>query len=287
MTASPVDRSPLLIVDGDNLAHRAYHSTPKTTTGSDGLPINAVTGFFGMLGRIWSEERPRGVFVAWDTLGVDTYRNKLWPPYQGGRVFDPEIVLQLEMLPALCAACGFGVGKSAGFEADDLMASAAKAEVDAGGSCLLLTTDRDAYQLVSDQVVVLNPRRGTRELERIGPHQVVEKLGILPEQVPDFKALSGDASDKIPGIRGIGPKSAAALLLRHGNLESVVSGWNSAEAELALMFREVVRMRATCPVALPTGRPDWQAGAAAVRLLGASGIAGRMAELAAVQVPHR
>src|SRR5262249_24527706 len=150
---------------------------------------------------VWRAEQPRGVFVAWDTLGVPTYRHELWPRYQSGRVFDDEILQQLDLLPPLCAAFGFGVGKAEGFEADDLMAAGALAEVSAGGRCLLLTSDRDSYQLVSEDVTVLSPRRGVRELDRIGPLQVVERMGVLPEQVPDFKALSGDSSDVIPGAR--------------------------------------------------------------------------------------
>src|ERR1700742_3920033 len=112
---------PLLVVDGDNLAHRAYHSTPKTVTGVDGMRINAFVGFISMLVRIWQEEQPRGVFVAWDTLGVSTYRDKLWPAYQGGRIFDPEIVVQLNLFPEICAAFGFAYGKQGGYEADDFM----------------------------------------------------------------------------------------------------------------------------------------------------------------------
>jgi len=270
----------LLIVDGDNLAHRAYHSTPKTVTGKDGFPMNAIVGFVAMLVNVWQKEQPRGIFIAWDTLGVDTYRSKLWPPYQTGRVFDREIVQQLDLLPTLCQAFGLGVGKKAGFEADDLMAAAALAEVANGGSCLLLTTDRDSYQLVSEHVTVLSAQRGARELDRIGPHQVVERMGVLPEQVPDFKALSGDSSDKIPGIRGIGPKSAAALLLKHGTLENVISSWpNASEVELALRFREVVRMRPEVTVELPSGGPDWAGGAAALRALGADTSADRVGRL--------
>ena len=272
---------PLLIVDGDNLAHRAYHSTPKTVVGSDGTPINALVGVIGMLSRIWTEEQPRAIFVAWDTLGVDTYRSKLWPPYQTGRIFEPSIVHQLNMLPILCEAFGFGVGKHAGFEADDLMAAAALAEVAQGGTCLLLTTDRDAYQLVNESITVLAPKRGTRELDRIGPHEVVERLGVLPEQVPCYKALAGDSSDKIPGIRGIGPKAAATLLLQHGALEGVLENWSRpAEAEMALMFREVVRMRPEVAVTLPDGPPDWAAGADALRALGANNVADRVSALA-------
>jgi DNA polymerase-1 len=278
MTQSAAE-PPLLVVDGDNLAHRAYHSTPKTVVAEDGSPINAVNGFVGMLINIWRAEQPRGVFVAWDTLGVPTYRHELWPQYQGGREFDAEILAQLGLLPDVCAAFGFGVGKAAGFEADDLMAAAVLAELNQGGRCLLLTTDRDAYQLVSDDVTVLAPRRGVRELERIGPHEVVARLGVLPEQVPDFKALSGDSSDRIPGVRGIGPKSAAGLLLRYGTLEGVIAAWGRVpeDAELARRFQDFVRLRPTVPVTLPaSGPPDWEGGAARLRELGAERTADRM-----------
>lgn len=248
--------------------------------GADGKPINAFLGFFGMLLRVWEEEKPRGVFVAWDTLGFDTYRNKLWPPYQTGRIFERQIVQQLDLFPALCRAFGFGVGKRAGFEADDLMAAAACREVEGGGACLLYTTDRDAYQLVNESVTILAPRPRTRELDRIGPLQVVERFGVLPEQVPDFKALSGDPSDNIPGARGIGPKTAATLLLKYGSLESAIAGWAPKDSELVLMFREVVRMRPDVPVELPCGPPDWPAGSEALRLLGANALAERVAAVA-------
>ena len=275
--------APLLIVDGDNLAHRAYHSTPKTVTGANGLPINAVVGFVNMLINLWRNEQPRAVFVGWDTLGVETYRHKLWPAYQSGRVFDREIVQQLELLPTVCEAFGFAVGKQAGAEADDMMAAAARAEVAAGGRALLLTTDRDAYQLASEQITILAPKRGSRELDRIGPREVVERMGVLPEQVPDFKALSGDSSDKIPGLRGVGPKSAAALLLRHGTLDGVLENWSRPdEVELALKFREVARMRTDVTVEPPaSGLPNFAGGAAALRVLGADTLADRLAALAA------
>jgi len=268
---------PLLIIDGDNLAHRAYHSMPKTIKGKNDLPINAVVGFFSMLLRIYEEEKPRQIFVAWDTLGVDTYRSELWPDYQTGRVFDKETVLQLNMLPSLCEAFNLGVGKCKGYEADDFMAAAAAAEVARGGTCLILTTDRDAYQLVSESVTVLAPKRGSRDLDRIGPNQVVERMGVLPEQVPDFKALAGDSSDKIPGLKGIGPKSAASLLLQHGTLENVLANWARVEeVELALKFREVVRMRPDCAIELPNGEPDWEGGAEVLKALGAERLAERV-----------
>jgi DNA polymerase I len=278
-SSSADDVRPLLIVDGDNLAHRAYHSTPKTLTGASGAPINAVVGFFTILHRLWLDEQPRAVFVAWDTLDTPTYRHSLWPDYQGGRVFEPEIVQQLGLLPDLCRAFGFGTGQRAGAEADDLMAAACHAELRQGGTCLLLTTDRDAYQLVSDRVTVLSPQRGTRELARIGPDQVVERLGVRPEQVPDFKALAGDASDKIPGARGIGPKTASTLLAQHGTLDAVLAAWDrSAENDLVRTFHEMVRLRPDVPVTLPpSGTPDWTGGAAALRQLGATTLADRLA----------
>jgi len=277
-----MDRRPLLVIDGDNLTHRAYHSTPKTVRGADNQPVNAVSGFFGMLANLWTGESPRAIYVAWDTLGVDTYRHRLWPSYQEGRILDPEILQQLELMPGICAAFGFGTGKAAGYEADDLMAAVAACEVEDGGTCLLLTNDRDAYQLVSDSVTVLSPRRGVREMDRIDPAGVVERLGVLPEQVPDFKALAGDSSDRIPGARGIGPKKAAALLLQHGTLDAVLeANPRPGETELLLRFREVVQMRPEVPVTLPSEAPDWNAGAEHLRTLGMGRLADRLATLAA------
>jgi DNA polymerase-1 len=274
---------PLLIVDGDNLAHRAYHSMPKTLRSADGKrPINAIVGWTNMLMTLWENEQPRSIFVAWDTLGVDTYRHGLWPTYQGGRVFDDAIVKQLDWLPEVARAFGFGVGKQAGYEADDLMAAAAAAETQRGGHSLLLTTDRDAYQLVSDNVTVLAPRAGVRDLVRIGPQQVVERMGVLPEQVADFKALAGDASDNIPGARGIGPKAAASLLLKYGTLEAVLEARTDTipppiAAQLRT-FKDVVSMRGhELTVNLPqTAPPNWQAAATEIRRLGAENLAERL-----------
>jgi DNA polymerase-1 len=282
---APAER-PLLVIDGDNLAHRAYHSIPKSLKAADGRPINAFVGWTNMVLYLWETEQPRGIFVAWDTLGVDTYRHKLWPTYQGGRVFDHAIVRQLDLLPGLATAFGFGVGKAPGYEADDFMEAAATAETKRGGHSLLLTTDRDAYQLVSDQVTVLAPRAGIRDLIRIGPPQVVERMGVLPEQVPDFKALAGDSSDGIPGARGIGPKAAASLLLQYGNLDGVLAARAAtlapALAEQLRMFRDVVTMRGNdLKVELPpSGPPNWAAAAAELSKLGAQNTAERVAAIA-------
>jgi DNA polymerase-1 len=228
------------------------------------------------------------VFAAWDTLGVETYRHKLWPDYQAGRLFDRAILDQLDVLPEVAAAFGFGVGKQAGYEADDFMAAAARAETARGGHSLIVTTDRDAYQVVSDSVTVLAPRAGIRDLVRIGPEQVVERFGVLPEQVPDYKALAGDASDRIPGARGIGPKAAASLLLQYGDLEGVLTARattiSAATADQLRVFRQIVCMQADVAVELPpSGPPTWARAAAELERLGADNLARRVAELGRAQ----
>jgi DNA polymerase-1 len=282
VTTSREQERALLIIDGDNLAHRAYHSMPKSLKSPDGRPINAIVGWTNMLVWLWESEQPRSIYVAWDTLGVDTYRNKLWPTYQGGRIFDNSIVRQLDQLPGLAAAFGFGVGKRAGYEADDFMACAAIAETKRGGHSLLLTTDRDAYQLVNDSVTVLAPRKGVRDLIRIGPPQVVERMGVLPEQVPDFKALAGDPSDGIPGAKGIGPKAASAMLLKYGTLEAILDARTDTIsptlAEQLRLFKRVVSMQTDVEVELPkTAPPDWAKAAAELHRLGAENSAERVA----------
>jgi DNA polymerase I len=274
-----VDR-PLLLVDGDNLAHRAYHSMPKTIRGSGGQPINSIVGWTNMLLGLWDIEQPRAVFVAWDTLGVPTYRHKLWPQYQAGRVFDHELLQQLDVLPDVARSFGFAVGKGAGYEADDFLAAAAVAESRQAGHSLILTNDRDAFQLASDQVTVLWPRKGISDIDRVTPHRVVERFGVLPEQVPDYKALAGDPSDNIPGARGIGPKGAAELLLRYGTLEGVLEAdakGLAAQADQLLAFREMTCLKADLPVDLPeSGSPDWPRAAEKLRQLGAEALAQRV-----------
>jgi DNA polymerase I len=280
------ERRPLLVVDGDNLAHRAYHSIPKSVTGTGGRPINAVVGWTNMLLYLWSTEAPRAVFVGWDTLGVPLYRHELWPDYQGGRQFDDALVQQLELLPDLCRVFGFGVGKGAGYEADDFLAAAARQEERAGGTALVFTNDRDAYQIVTEAITILSPKKGIRELQRIGPREVVQHFGVLPEQVPDYKALAGDASDNIPGAKGVGPKAAAALLLKYGTLEGVLAAWAKdgarppGEAERLRAFRQIALIQSDVAVALPpTAPPRFDAAAQMLRSLGANNLADRVAQL--------
>ena len=229
-------RAPLLLIDGDSLTHRAYHGS-RPLHGEGGRPIHALHGFAVMLLALVRSERPRAVLVCWDTLTVPTYRHRLWPPYQSGREFDPEIIEQLGSGPELVTAYGFAAAKAGGYEADDLLAAGAWAEARAGGMALVVTSDRDAYQLVTDRITVLAPRSGAYAPDRIGPAGVVERYGVKPGQVPDFIALRGDPSDKLPGARGIGAKGAADLLGRYGTLEAIVEH----AAELRPRQAEAVR----------------------------------------------
>src|SRR5207302_2275097 len=140
--ADPMTR-PLLAVDGDNFAHRSYHALPKSIRRRGGRGGGAIVGFANFLLRLYDSEKPRAVLVAWDTLGAATYRQELFPAYQGGRQFDDEIVEQLETLPELVAACGFAFAKAAGYEADDFLAAAVAAEERRGGQALIASGDRD------------------------------------------------------------------------------------------------------------------------------------------------
>jgi 5'-3' exonuclease len=275
-------RAPLLVIDGDSFAHRAFHALPRSIRRADGRPGNLLTGLTSMLLRLWQAERPRAVFVGWDTLTVPTYRHEALAGYQAGRVFDPELLEQLDVAPRLLEAAGIACGKAPGFEADDFLAAAVAAERAAGGTALVATSDRDAFQLVADDVTILQPVRGVSELARIGPAEVRERYGVEPVQVPDFIALRGDPSDKIPGARGVGAKTAATLLVQHGSLDALLAaGRFSAEADALRLYRHVATLDPSAPVPLlPDRDPDWRAGAAAAEALGLGRLAGRLEEAA-------
>ncbi len=277
MVTSPSETGVLLAIDGDSLAHRAYHALPKLIRGEGGRPANALVGFGNFLLRLWESEQPVSVVVGWDTLDTPTYRNEALPEYQSGRVFEPAIVEQLATLPSLVESFGFAAAKAAGFEADDFLAASA-----AGwpGPVLVATSDRDAFQLVSDRVTVLQPVRGVSELARIGPAEVRERYGVDPEQVPDFIALRGDASDRIPGARGVGPKSAANLLDQYGTLEAALeAGRFEAIADDLRLYRRIATMDAAAPLPrLAETPPDWARAEAFARELGVNGLARRISE---------
>jgi 5'-3' exonuclease len=272
---------PLLAIDGDSLAHRAYHALPKTMTTAHGRPSGALVGFANFLIRLWQTEQPRAVLVGWDTLGVPTYRNEAFPAYQGGRVFDDAIVEQLDLLPQLVQAMGFAAAKAPGYEADDFLAAAVADEEARGGETLVATSDRDAFQLVSDRTTVLQPVKGVSELARIGPAEVRERYGVDPRQVPDFIALRGDPSDKLPGARGVGPKTAAAILAEYGSLEAALeAGRFSAEREDLLLYRRIAAMDASAPLpSLADQTPDWAEASSLCKSWGLGNLAGRLVAL--------
>ncbi len=272
---------PLLAVDGDSFAHRAFHALPRSFRRDDGGPANTLIGFMSMLLRLWQAERPRAVVVAWDTLFVPTYRNALLETYQSGREFDPEIVAQLALLPALVSATGIACAKHDGYEADDFLAAAVAAERVRGGSTLVATSDRDAFQLAAADVTILQPVRGVSELARIGPAEVRERYGVDPSQVCDFIALRGDPSDKIPGARGVGEKTAASLLQAYPDLEAMIAaGRFETEAAQLRTFRWIATLDPSAPLPdLPDLEPDWAAGARAAEELGVERLAARLREV--------
>ena len=274
---------PLLVVDGDSFAHRAFHGLPRSIRREDGRPGNALTGFGSMLLRLWQAERPRAVVVGWDTIGAPTYRNALLPGYQAGREFDPELLEQLDLLPGLVASTGIVCGKAAGYEADDFLAAAVVQEEGRGGTTIVATSDRDAFQLAGAATTILQPKRGVSEMSRVGPAEVRQRYGVEPAQVPDFIALRGDPSDRIPGARGVGEKTAAALLAEHGSLEALLaSGRFPAEAQALREYLRIATLDATAPLpVLGDHEPDWAAGAAAARELGLRRLAEQLREAAA------
>ena len=272
---------PLLAVDGDSFAHRAFHALPRSFRRDDGGPANALIGFMSMLLRLWQAEQPRAVVVGWDTLFVPTYRNELLSTYQSGREFDPEILDQLDLLPALVSSTGIVCGKKEGFEADDFLAAAVACERARGGTTLVATSDRDAFQLAADDVTILQPVRGVSELQRIGPAEVRERYDVEPRQVCDFIALRGDPSDKIPGARGVGAKTGAALLHQYADLEAMLAaGRFQAEADQLRMFKHIATLDPSAPLPdMPDLGPDWAAGARAAEELGVGRLASRLREV--------
>jgi 5'-3' exonuclease len=272
---------PLLVLDGDSLAHRAYHALPKTFRRAEGKPGNALLGFSNFLTRLWQSEQPRAVIVGWDSLDTPTYRHELFEGYQGGREFDDDLLEQLDLLPELVRSFGFAAAKVPGFEADDFLAAAVRKEEKRGGSALVVTSDRDSFQLASKQTTILQPTRGVSELARIGPAEVRERYGVDPAQVPDFIALRGDPSDRMPGAKGVGPKTAASLLAQYGTLEAMLAdGRFGAQAEELRIYRRMATLDASAPLPpLKDQTPKWAEASSFVRELGLNALADRVAGL--------
>ncbi len=274
-------RRPLLVIDGDSFAHRSYHALPKTIRRSGNKPAGAILGFANVLLRLYREERPRALMVAWDTLEIPTYRHVKFPTYQSGREFDDDLLEQLEVIPSFVRACGFANAKAGGYEADDFLASAVAAEERRGGTVLVASGDRDTFQLASERTTILYPVRAG-EMARIGPQQVRERYGVEPKQVPDFIALRGDPSDKLPGARGVGANGAAALLRRHGSLENLLkAGRFPQQAEQLRVFRSIATMNRKAPLPrIGRQKPTFEKAAALARQWDLKQLARRLEEAA-------
>jgi len=275
---------PLLAVDGDSLAHRAYHALPSSIRDAQGSQANMIVGFANMLLTVWEAERPRTVFVGWDTIGIPTYRHELLPAYQSGRDFPPELTSQLDRLPELCEALGFPWAKESGFEADDFLAAVVQAEEERGGTALVLTSDRDLFQLASPRTTLVMPVRGVSEMNRIGPAEVKERYDVEPSQVPDLIALRGDNSDRIPGAKGIGEKRAATILQTHQTLDAAIEdGLFTEQAKALRLYLRIARLQyhAPIPKQIPDVEPEFERAAALAGRWGLNRLRDRLQSLAA------
>ncbi len=279
---------PLLAVDTPSMLFRAFYALPKTIVGGDGEPVNALLGTANLILREVETYDPRAVVLC---FGPDaaSYRTELYPAYHAEReaAMPAELAPQFEAARDFFAAFGWTIATSADLEADDLLGTLARREAEAGGRALLLTGDRDMYQCASEQVTVLYVRTGGKGAEQVGPDEVRERYGIGPELVPDFIALRGDPSDGLPGAKGVGEKTAAELLRRHGSLEEVLDnaireprpklrGALLDAREDLLAFKDIATLR-DAGVDRPPDRPtDWAAAATAARKRGMNRLAERL-----------
>jgi DNA polymerase-1 len=283
--------APLLVVDTPSMLFRAFHALPKSIKGPEGTPVNALLGAANLILLEVEAHVPRAVVLCFGPDAAE-YRVELYPDYHADRVEMPsELGPQFEDAGSFFGAFGWTVTNHASLEADDLLGSYARLETEAGGRTLLLTGDRDMYQCAGDGVTVLYVRTGVRGAEQVGPGEVRKRYGIPPELVPDFIALRGDPSDGIPGAKGVGEKTAADLLRRHGSLEAVLDGalressakvrgaLSDARDEL-LAFKEIATLQ-DADVERPDDRPtDWAGAAEAARERGMNRLATRLAALA-------
>jgi DNA polymerase-1 len=239
----------------------------------------AIVGFANFLLRFYADEQPRAVIVGWDSVEAPTKRHEMFPAYQSGREFDEELIEQLNALPEFVAAFGFVNAIAQRFEADDFLAAAVAAEERAGGTAVVASGDRDSFQLASQRTTVLYPSGGG-EIARIGPEEVRQRYGVDPNQVPDFIALRGDPSDKLPGAAGVGPKRAAELLRRYGTLDGVLdAGLFQTQTEMLRLYRLIATMDASAPLpTLADQEPTWASASNLARTWGLNQLADRLHE---------
>ena len=236
---------PLLAVDGPFLLYRSFYALPDSILGVGGHPVNAMLGAVNVLLRIAAATEPRVIVVCFGAEAAQ-YRVELYPSYHAARPPVPDaLAWQFEQAPDLFEGFGWSSETSAGVEADDLLGSLAEVEAGAGGRALILTGDRDMYQCAGERVSVLFLKATVSGFEEVDPAEVERRYGIGPELVPDFIALRGDPSDGLPGAPGIGPKTAAQLLVRHGSLEGAIAGADQERPRIAAALRDsAVQLRA-------------------------------------------
>jgi 5'-3' exonuclease len=277
---------PLLLADTPHLLYRAFFALPDSITDGDGHPVNALLGSVNQL--LWCEERfkPRAIVCCFGQESAD-YRTELYPPYHAHRPPMPDpLEHQWSRAPALYEALGWSVQAHPSLEADDLMHAYAKREVAAGGKAQILTGDRDMFQCAGGGITILLQQARQEGPTEMGPEEVEQRYGIPPEMVPDFIALRGDPSDGLPGAKGIGEKTAADLLRRHGSLEATIDAAIREkpavrralieQADELRAFKDIATLR-DADVELPADREtDREAGAAAAEALGMNRLARRL-----------
>ena len=246
------------LIDGYSLLYRAFYALPQSIVTTSGLPTNALYGFTSMVLKLLGSEEEVGIGVVWDS-GKPAFRMEIFPEYKAQRTSMPEeLRAQLDHLDEILEAMNIPAIRAEGFEADDVLATLSK-RLPEDVELMIVTGDQDAMQLVDGSVKVLRTTRGVSETKAYGRDEVIEEYGVTPEQIPDYKALVGDSSDNIPGVRGIGPKGAASLLAKFGTVENLYENLKKVEAKgtrkkleegrgNALLSLELARMRFDAPV---------------------------------------
>lgn len=249
------------VIDGNSLMHRAFHAVPPTMNAPDGRPTNAIFGFLNMFLKMIDAFNPDGVVVAFDK-GKPRVRMEMLPQYKAQRPpMDPDLHAQFPMIKELLAALNVPILQSEGWEGDDILGTMARLGEEAGCDMLLVTGDRDMYQLVTEHVNVVSTRKGLSDVAIMTPESVDDLYhGITPALVPDFYGLKGDTSDNIPGVPGIGPKKASALIAQYGSLDEVIAHADEVKGKMgenlrahiddALLSRKVATIRTDAPVEL-------------------------------------
>src|SRR5713101_1274512 len=267
---APVRDAELFLVDGNNLAYRAFFALPEELATSEGFPTGALLGFTNMLFKLLSDYRPKGVAVAWDTRPV--HRAEISEDYKLHRRPMPDLLReQFPHFRPIVEAFGYRNLEFEGWEADDVIATLATRADEAGIKTCVVSTDRDAFQLCSENITLMMTPRGVADVNVYTPERVEARYGVRPDQVPDFIGLKGDTSDNIPGVPGIGDKTAGQLVAQYGSLEAVLEHADELSparaknlrehADQARASKELATMRRDLPLdvdpaALVSGAPD-------------------------------